>query len=200
MRLEFPARPVLLLSVACLSACASVDTKATTRDGFYLGVGGVGVLDDFDLDDEEDFVGGNIHVDDPLGGEGRVGYRFLPVLGVEADFQAYDDFTFEAGGTDIAEGNGWAASANLKGFLLPGPLQPYVLAGFGMMSFDFDSTGTPGGTLIDDNDMFWRFGAGLDAYASENVVLYGECTYNIPLDNLEDFNFFAIAAGIQFRF
>lgn len=202
------ARPLARFAVSTvptlfvgLVGCASSDQHHDwDREGFTIGVGGIGALERFDLDDQQAVLGSNITVEQPtFGGEGRVGYRFHPAIALEGVFQQYSEFEFEQHDDEFASGRAWAATGNIKAYLAPGPLQPYALAGLGAMSLDVeDDLNT--GLDLDETEMMWRFGAGIDAYVSGNVLLYGECTYNMPFDDLEDFRFLAIAAGVQFRF
>ena len=175
------------------------DYRDYSREGFYLGAGAVGVLENFDLDSAERAIGTHITVDDPIyGPEGRVGYRFLPFLAIEGLFQYYPTFDFDTQAGKLAEADGWAATGNLKAFLAPGPVQPYVMAGFGAIELNFK--GKNGNSFSDETDMMWRFGGGIDAYITRNIVVYGEYSYNLPIDDLEDFQYHAISAGLQYRF
>jgi hypothetical protein len=73
-----------------------------------------------------------------------------------------------------------------------------VLAGLGAFSLDVDDDRNTG-LDIDETDRMWRFGGGIDAYVSKCVAIYGECTYHLPLDDLDDSRCLAITAGLQFR-
>jgi opacity protein-like surface antigen len=181
-----------------LSGCAGQDGRFA-REGFSIGAGAGLALEQFDVDEAEDLLGVNVSVDDSFTLEGRAGYRFHPHFALEGVYQHYDEFQIEALGTDILSIDGWSATANLKGYLLTGRIQPYGLAGIGILDLEIkDDVGA--GLEADESDVLTRFGLGVDAYVTEGIVVFVEGAYNLPLDDLDDLPFISATAGLQFRF
>jgi len=94
-------------------------------------------------------------------------------------------------------------TSNAKGYLLTGRYQPYVLAGAGAMTVESivrDFRG-PGGTRSDRLTMFtMRFGAGVDVYATKNIVVNVDLDYVLPVAGVKNLQYLTFGGGLQYRF
>lgn len=168
------------------------------RSGVYLGLGGVYALENFDLGDN-----GTAGLDpsDAWGVDARVGYRFHPNLAAEVDAQYLGELKIR----DKVEFTRWrvdvvAATANGKFFFLTRHLQPYVVAGAGLLYMNFEE-----GTMRvprdrDRSEFVARGGLGVDFYLLEDVVVNGEATYLWPTGSLDDYQMATFVLGVQYRF
>ena len=183
------------------------------RKGFYVGLGGTYAIDTFEneLEDEiEDAVGGpvRVSVDDSLGINGRIGYRFHRRISAEVQAEWIDGFEANVSVPGFGKIAGVelepsVITANAKGHLLTGRYQPFLLVGLGVMSAKAKFRDTVGLGLAASErftDFTTRFGAGLDLYATENVVLSVGADYVLPFGDLKDTDYISFGWGLQYRF
>ncbi len=136
---------------------------------------------------------------DGLGVNGRVGYRCHPR--VAAEFQVE---WFEANDIRGNRLNGdveiLTATANAKGYLLTGRYQPFVLLGGGAVSAR--TTGRSLGLAVDETetDFAFRFGGGIDLYATKNLVATLEAGYVLPFGDVSTVDYIWFGWGFQYRF
>jgi opacity protein-like surface antigen len=159
-----------------------------------------------------------------------VGYRFMQRLAAEAHLEFLprsdldgDTFRFT---THITRLEALTLTADVKGYLLTGMIQPFGIVGFGWMKVsgkdvrsdpaDRCKKGTAGGEKnkdcrlpledaieTDDNGFVGRFGGGVDVYVTRNVSLGIAASYVLPIaswDGEFDYNYISIDWGIQYRF
>ena len=63
------------------------------------------------------------------------------------------------------------------------------------------SRGFSGGNAVDDDGGFaGRFGAGLEIYLTESIVLTGDASYSLPVGGASDFSYWTFGGGFQWRF
>ena len=155
---------------------------------------------------------------DTFGAAGRGGYRCHPYISAELQFEALADFDglIRENGTPS---NDWARNFdleletlvftdNLKGHLLTGRTQPFVLLGVGFMRMEskaYDSKGglIPGRAAQASErtvNVAFRYGAGLDFYLTKNVVMSAEGSYLMPLGKLDGLDYYQFGVGLQYRF
>ena len=94
-------------------------------------------------------------------------------------------------------------TGNVKGHLLTGRWQPFLLAGVGLMTSGVELRDPMGFGYRQsdwDNAFVARFGGGIDLYTNENIVLTVGADYVLPTGDLKDFDFISIGWGIQYRF
>jgi opacity protein-like surface antigen len=181
--------------------------------------------------------------DDTFGITGRGGYRCHPFFSTELQFEWLDDFD---GGsiqeTGTTPGADWpdqpddtlrnyefkletlVFTTNVKGHLMTGRYQPFVLAGLGFMRMETKARDiTPndeattaqcprpsGGAppepchapQVSDRrvEVAMRFGAGLDFYMTENVLISAEGSYLMPTGKLNGLDYYVFSLGLQYRF
>lgn len=188
------------------------DDGQYAREGGYVGLGGVYVVENADTGDLEDdlesdlaaagFPGTRVDldVDDTWGLNARVGSRFGSRFAMELVGDWFDDADVDidavgpAGRVETSEEvEAWAVTYNLKGYLLTEErVQPYVVVGGGLLNVDDG--------LEDDYGFSWRLGGGYDFYQTENVVFNVEALYYLPTGDIRDFDFITVGLGVQYRF
>lgn len=169
--------------------------------GAYVGGGLLGALNETELDDA---------AGDALGFDLRGGYRFHPHFAVEAQLSYFDNI-----GGDIAVSDRFGnevnvanfdldtltGTVNLKGFLLPGRVQPYAQVGIGgsYLHGELEYLGT---TYVDDStaEFTFRGGGGVDVYLTPSVLLYTEATYILLTGEFDGDGFIPLVFGAQYRF
>lgn len=207
VRMTLQVVVVLGLFLASSAGVAAEEQKHDwARHGYYVGLGTAYALEDFDLTDR---AGPDTDADGSWGFDARLGYRWTYIAG-EAQFQYYDEFTLEAGGDTAATRDGQSFSVNIKPYLSKCRFQPYLLAGLGFLRLASDvkgkgATRDAGTILIAESgrtatEFTGRFGAGLDAYITPNVLVYLEGTYLLAKSSLHDSRIAPIAFGLQYRF
>ena len=168
------------------------------RPGLYVGMGFAGAV--FTEAEEADekfllaFLGYAVDVsyDTAVGLDLVGGYRFHPRFAAQLHLQYLPDTTVSVEGIDFIEFDTLTFTADLKGYLLTGRIQPYGLVGLGLMYVDtsgFDST-----------EFAARLGGGVDYYFTENFVLAAEIGGVLPTETLKEFDQFTFAFGMQYRF
>jgi opacity protein-like surface antigen len=170
----------------------------------------------FNLDDVDD---------DVFGFSGRVGYRCHPYISTELQFDWLDDFDGALsenpnGITNVGvaipdtarkfdlELESLVFTTNMKGHLLTGRYQPFVLVGLGFMRMESKTRGASGGTIPGPTpqgsdrtvNLAMRFGAGLDFYITEKVLANAEFSYLLPTGRLSDLDYYTFGLGLQYRF
>lgn len=162
--------------------------------------------------------------DDSWSVNGHAGYRCHPRYSVEGTLEYFGGFDTDwtgvlgTGGDDI---DVFAATIDIKGYLLTGRYQPYLLLGGGTMHIDTKVTnptgiaGTiPNGAPPPDNiavrgpviqsrdytDFVFRFGGGVDLYATDHVVVNVGASYLLPMGEVSGTDVFTVGGGIEYRF
>lgn len=125
----------------------------------------------------------------------RGGYRFHPRFAAELALQTYSAFEVEIASAADGEIEGWALTANLKGYLATGRLQPYGLLGLG-----YSDTDNSSGVGEDGSDPLVAAGLGADYYLNRRVFLYLELAYYHPVGDTDEFDFIPLTLGLSYRF
>jgi opacity protein-like surface antigen len=187
------------VAIACLTGVAAraqdddadgAQDDEFARSGWYLGAYGVYAF--------EAYRGtGLLDLDDSFGANFRIGYRGYEWLALEADIEWIRNFESHS-----PWGNGkirtLTGGVNAKLFPLSGRFQPYGLVGVNGMYVSVKDS--PPGFDDDVTDFAFRFGLGLDIYATRNVVLSLEGSYVWGVGDVRDRDYASTGAGILFRF
>jgi len=213
---------------AATSAFAE-DTNDFARPGPYFGatvLGGSYQQVSNDLADDvtadiSDALSRDVEADPALGFDLYAGYRINRYVAIEAEFEMlpshdfdYDTDTearpFDPGppvvvpeiiatsGT-VAEVESMTGTVNAKLFLPLGRLQPFVLAGVGVI--DVDQKDVSGRNVSESGtEVAGRFGGGADVYLTNHVVFHLSLEYVLPGSSLSQFDYISYGAGLQFRF
>jgi opacity protein-like surface antigen len=173
------------------------------RNGIYLGVALAGAVYTEVEDDLEKLasVGYFIDVDVevPPGLDARVGYRFHPHLAGEVQIQWFPKADIEFFDVNVLELETLTFTGNVKGYLLTGRIQPFLLVGAGLMHFDVkDKVGV--GLRAKGEGFAARFGGGVDFYINSNVVFVLEGGYVLPTGDVDGLDYASFSFEFQYRF
>ena len=177
------------LTVFLLAALpAGAADNEYTREGSYLGIGGVYALENA----SENWAG----TDDAGGLDFTIGYRMVPQMSWELGGSWLHDFTFQTG-EEIDVGTVTiAVKIHLVELfdraLLGGRLQPYAIANGGMMVGTIGGNGKIGGT----------FGGGLgtEYYVTPNWVINANVQYYANKGPFDDLQYAGFMLGAMYRF
>ncbi len=183
----------LICSLAFLSPAFAQDPSIYSRSGIYGGIGGLYAIEDFDNT-------GPLEFKNAPGFNFRVGYRLHPNIAVEAMGERVDAFDLEKFGPLTEEINTWTGTLNGKFFALTGRIQPYGLLGIGAMRAEAKAKAGGASAELDETDLAFRYGAGMDSYITENWVFNLEMSYVRPTGDVDDLNYYSLGGGIQYRF
>ncbi len=178
----------MVISFALLSPVFAEDSTTYSRPGFYAGIGGLYAIEDFDNTSGFEFENGP-------GFNFRLGYRMHPNMAVEAMGERVDAFDLK--GFSGVEINTWVDTLNGKNFALTERFQPYGLLGIGAMRAEAKVSGFGS---VDDTDLVFRYGVGIDSYLTDTWVVNLEISYVRPTGDVDDINYISLGGGIQYRF
>ncbi len=189
--------------VLAQSAAANAPTQDDDfdRNGFYVGVGLAGAAYTEVKDDLEKALPAGISVDVevPPGLDARVGYRFHRRLAGEVQLQWFPKADIEFADTKALKLETLTVTANAKGYLLTGRIQPFLLVGAGLMHFDAkDTLGL--GLRAKGEGFAARFGGGVDVYLNRNFLLALDAGYVLPTGDVDGLDYVSFSLGLQYRF
>jgi len=199
------------MAIVLLTQDDDDEEEGYDRRGIYLAAAPSYARENFSESavlDFGDLPGDNVlnlddHDEHTFGVMGRGGYRCHPNVSAELQFEWLDDFegTISQIGTPLrAKGRfeSLVFTDNVKGHLLTGRYQPFVLLGVGFMRMEAKARAA---SFRETNvDVAMRFGGGLDIYATKKVVVSVEASYLMPTGKLDDLDYYSIGLGMQFRF
>jgi opacity protein-like surface antigen len=199
------------MAIVLLTQDDDEEEEGYDRRGIYLAVSPSYARENFSesaVVDFGDLQGDNVlNLDDldedTFGVMGRGGYRCHPYVSAELQFEWLDDFegTVSQIGTPLRVDGKFESlvfTDNVKGHLLTGRFQPFVLLGVGFMRMEGKASDA---AFRETNvDVAMRFGGGLDIYATKKVVVSVEASYLMPTGKLDDLDYYSIGLGMQFRF
>ena len=181
--IKFQQVLILLVCIMLIPAfCWAGESGQYDQPGFYLGVGGLYAIENFDS--------GGFDFDNGPGFNFRLGYRLAPHWAIEAMGERVDKFDIKGGGLSI---DTWTGTLNSKFFFLTNRFQPYGLFGLGFMRGHASSS-------VTETDLALRFGGGLDSYITEHWVVTTEVSYVLPTGDVDGVDYVSLGAGIQYRF
>ncbi len=179
-----------------------------SRTGVYVGVGGQLAIEDWGF-------GTGFGLNPGYGGQLLLGHRTLDWIAAEIEIDYTHFETNELFGTATIDFDLVSYTISAKAFPLEaigpdsrqsGRLQPYLKAGLGGMHVDADLNVRGGGDDSNSGDGFaLRFGGGLDAYVTQQFLLYLDLSYVVPFgDDLrhksDSFSTFLVGIGLGYRF
>ena len=179
------------------------------RRGWLVGIGGSYAIETFSDDAESDLQSvfgptASFSVDDSLGINGMVGYRCHRYFGAEVDVEWIDSFDGDIFDSGLKIGRLDAeilvVTANAKGYFPIGRFHPFVAVGGGAMTAELQGS-ISGVSVSDDATNFtFRFGGGLDVYATRHIVVSLGVNYVLPIGELRDLQFVSFGWGLKYRF
>jgi opacity protein-like surface antigen len=149
-----------------------------------------------------------VDTDDSLGVNGGVGYRCHRYFSTEMELEWIEGFDTDisqpgVGKIGTLDPDPKTITTNFKGYLPYGRIQPYALAGFGIMFATISANDVSGSGLIVTEkfrSFALRLGGGVDFYATENVVLNIGAEQVIPTGRGKDLDYISVGWGVQYRF
>jgi len=138
------------LLLAAPTAMAAAQESQYARTGPYVGTGLALGFDNFD-------GVGNLDLSTGIGFDIWGGFRIIPTLAVEAQIEYIDRINIGPAELDV-----FTFTANVKGYLLTGRVQPFLLAGIGASVWDANVVSSASGFSA-------RFGGGVDFYLTEGL-------------------------------
>lgn len=186
------------------------------RSGWFVGLQGVYAHENIDESKEQDnisesnepfLVDFQIDTSEVGGVRGKIGRRCNSRLSVELQVEWIDSFKAsiseaETGRTNNVAFDSMVGSIDVKGYLLTGRLQPFVMVGVGTMGVTTDSINTSDGSskAQDTGLLVGRFGGGVDYYLTRNWVISAEADYVYAATNIQNLDYFSLGAGVTYRF
>jgi opacity protein-like surface antigen len=214
------------------------------RKGFFIGVGGNFAGENFSARPVGDIAdifsnqpGRGIPIlpgpesssnsDDSWSVKGGGGYRCHSRFSVGATFEYFGGFDTKwtgVMGTGADDIDMLAVTTDIKGYLMTGRYQPYLLAGGGIMHAKTEVTNPTGiGTTTvnpdppsddipnipnittvfqsrDYTDFVFRLGGGIDVYATDNVVVNIGASFLLPLGEVSGLRLYTVGGGLEYRF
>ena len=152
------------------------------RTGFYVGfAGGVAV--------ENTGAG----VDDSYAINGWVGYRALPLIGLEGmvEHTTSDDLGGQSGGLES-----YTWTANLRAYFSNGRIQPFGLVGLGM-SFGEEKESSKVGN---DADLAMRAGGGVEVHVLDGLSVIVSANYLNSFRANRHLDYMSGTVGVQYQF
>ena len=166
------------------------------RPGFYGSISAMYAVENISdqkvrFGDEKTTTG----FDDAWGGNFRLGYRVNEVLGVEFEWEGFQEFS-DSKGTQV-DIKGWLGTLNARAHIPLGRIQPFLLIGGGLMQ---TRTNGPNSSSLTEESAVIRGGGGVDAYITENIVFTTDVTYVVPFYDNRDIDYVSISFGLGYRF
>jgi opacity protein-like surface antigen len=211
---------VLILAACLLVAGATAAENRFSRPGYYIAVAGAYGIADSNVNALSQFSGLYAPPFSSSGSGGlnlRVGKRLESWVAFEIEYEWMEQFSInQAGGSEAASFRPNVLTMNGK-FVLPIPrIQPYLLAGIGLVNYDFKSAPLQSVLAFGSNYTGFavRAGGGLDAYITDHIVVFFEGTYLLNTDQptipganstnrikvVDQLNYASMAVGLAYRF
>lgn len=196
-------------AVALLPGVAGAESGEFTRSGFYLGVGGLYTQNSIVEDQLRDLLPIGIGVNDSWGINTQLGYRAFSFLAAEVEYEYVGSYDISASGIDFLSLEGHVLTGNLKWIMPFWRVQPYLLGGIGIASWNIDDKL---GVGVDDNitDLAGRVGGGIDLHLTSRILLNvgadvvftnAGLSSSLPGSRSVDYlAYIAVGGGLQYRF
>ena len=220
MKIRISAWVLCSLAAATCAAAVSAEEGAADaeriRSGPYLGLGIGGAMPL--IRGETFFVPldntASINDKNSLAINARIGWRLLPFLAAEVQYEWVDEFQMQTRGRSCAKADMQLITGNIKLIAPTGSVQPYLLAGVGASQSNLDIIEVefaPENSCMIQNgyqssqtkwEMAARFGGGLDFYLTRSILMNLEASTIYSDDKFlgEQWPYVSVSAGIQYRF
>jgi hypothetical protein len=167
------------------------DATAYDRDGWNVGIGGGGAVEEFDHGSASNSGIAQI----------RVGYHFQRFVAIEPELEFTPKFNGDSGKFKGVDTQTFGVWANFKGYPTApwtGRFQPYLMTSVGWWwerRWGKDVAG------VDEHGGFVsRFGGGIDFYITKNIVVTAESAWVLPTGELDSLKQVQIVVALQYRF
>lgn len=169
------------------------------RSGLYV-LAGTSVASELNFEESAAQLFGTVgRVDSAVGVQGRLGFRALPWLAAEAQYDWVPGFDFKTSAAGkLSDGTTWMVSANAK--LYPQPderFQLFAIVGVGYMRTENQVVNGP---TVTAGDFAARIGGGLDAHFDRHWLVSVEAVYVPTTGQISAYDNMTIGLGVQYRF
>ena len=170
------------------------DWDVYNRPGPYVGVGGSYMISGF----QDGARGGDFG--DTLGFNVRGGYRLNEYWAFEGLYEYGDTF----GAHQVVPGAEIQTNTFMGGAKLIVPLgrfQPYLSGSAGFVNGNADKALRRNTNWdVDGTNFAGRFGGGVDLFATENVAIFLDASYTMPIHEVSDLYYFSFGWGAKYVF
>jgi opacity protein-like surface antigen len=194
---------IALLALALPAHAESGSDDSYTRSGFYAGLGASLTVALWE-DELEDWSGLNADIDKSVGLNLVAGWRFLPWLAGELQYEGVKGYDVKLSGRRIFRMDSHTLTANARVYYPLERWQPYLLAGVGMAHYDIHQNLEVKGATI---NVGGRLGGGLDFYVTPHFVLNASVTVlltgfeiEVPGRNVDGLHYLSTQLGVLYRF
>ncbi|MBW2274180.1 MAG: porin family protein [Deltaproteobacteria bacterium] len=196
----------LFLGAPALAQDDEEEESVFARQGGYVMAAVVGGFDAAAENDLVDLGFDDVNVAPGIGFNTRLGWRSTPHFGFEFELEYINDFTisFAENGVGVkTDSLALAMTFNGKVPILTGRIQPYGIAGAGLLYYKIRE-----GSKNDGTSFLVRGGIGLDYYITENFVANIEGSYAYPTSRIDpldqglpvDADYVSLGVGLAYRF
>ncbi len=205
-------RIIVLTTLISLCLANNANAGDYADSGSYVFLGGLTAFENF-----SNKSGSSL--DDSLGFDIRVGYRFIDYFAAEVsgNFNSgFDGKVANEGGIGIVSSEGGNITVNVRGIYPFGRFEPYALVGIGgMWSNVMTGTGSTGSFCADGYGGWWcdgnsvagktgafisKFGTGADFWVTDNFAISMDAAYLLTTGALKDQNSIKLGWAARFRF
>jgi hypothetical protein len=204
---------VAVVLIVCGWGCATARAEggpasqdAYDRSGFHAGVGGVYAFEDFTYDIDNLGVGvafrGNFNpaFDDSAGIDVLLGYRLTRHFDAEFQYEWLEGFDSTRGDPPL-EIDTHLIVVNARAFPWTGRWQPYGLVGAGILITNTEIVDSRYKKPYDvDVGPVFRFGGGLDFYATPHWVIGLDGAYMLATGDVKHADYGTLAVDFRYRF
>jgi opacity protein-like surface antigen len=207
-------KKLLLLALLSVSLCfpALSYGQGGGGHGVYIGIGGSYVIENFDVK-SENILGTTYDpdFDDTWGVNVKIGNHFTKWFSLEFDYDYLFDFESEKTLNIIGLPVKTELNAQINTYMIvakfsagSGMVQPFFVAGGGMMNVEADARASAGGTSASDSDSETdpcaKVGLGLDFFLNDNVSIGIEGTHVWGFNDLDEIKYFSLTSGVGYHF
>jgi opacity protein-like surface antigen len=185
----------IFLLIGCLAFFANSVNAEDPK--FYVGLGASHQGNNYDFEDVVDWD------ESTWGINAKFGYRLTPVVSFQFDV----DWIPEVEGvlkSDRSLGGEVAVYTgifSLKGYFPTSkPVKPFIIAGFGIMHYDLDSTQSLGAASDDKTDLCFKIGGGLDVFINESFSIGLEGNYTAGREKVDAIEYWNFILGAAYHF
>ncbi|MDJ0988037.1 MAG: porin family protein [Desulfobacterales bacterium] len=192
-------KTLIFFSVLVGILTITFNSAAEEKHGrFYAGAGASYVREYFD-DGDLKGLPGNSSIDNSWGFNLFAGYWWLKHVGIEANYNWYDDFDGEAANNRNLDVSIWTAMLDVRVFspsLWQDRIFPYVRLGGGWMDVEVDASNFNS----DESDWAYNVGLGVDVFVAHQLSVGLDGKHVWGTGDVSDFNHMTFTLRAAYHF